>query len=133
MGRWGQRLFEGDMDLNIEHAISTEAGAQLLCYQIDETGSSDSEKPSPPGFGQESPKCLGLEATRTLLNDGRLARMFEKYKANEELYQSKEYYLAILGALAMGVGANITQEHMELLHNAHKKILVTKGYTLPIF
>jgi hypothetical protein len=131
MGRWGQRLFEGDMDLDIELAISAEAGAQLLCYQIDETGSSDSETPRPPGFGRGL-KSLGLEATRALLNDGRLARMFEKYKTNEDLYPSKEYYVAILGALAMGVGATITHEHMELLQNVYKKIPVAKGYTLPI-
>jgi hypothetical protein len=132
MGRWGQRLFEGDMDLDIVLAISTEAGAELLHYQIDETSSSDSEKPSPQGFGRGL-KGLGLEATRALLNDGRLARMFEKYKTNEDLYPSKEYYVAILGALAMGVGATITHEHMELLQNVHKKIPVAKGYTLPIF
>jgi hypothetical protein len=132
MGRWGQRLFEGDMDLDIEHAISTEAGAQLLFHQIDETSSSDSEQPSPSGVGRERPKSLGLEATRALLNDGRLARMFEKYKTNEDLYPSKEYYVAILGALAMSVGATITHEHMELLQNVREKIPVNKGYTFPL-
>jgi hypothetical protein len=133
MGRWGQRLFEGDMDLDIVSAISREAGAQLLDHEIDETDSNDSDKPAPQGFGRGRPKSLGLEATRALLNDGRLVRMFEKYKTNEELFPSKEYYIAILGALAMGVGATITHEHMELLQNVHKKILVNKGYTLPIF
>jgi hypothetical protein len=132
MGRWGQRLFQGDMDLNIALAISTEAGAHLLFYDIDETDSNDSEKPVTPSLGPEYPKSLGLEATRALLNDGRLARMFEKYKTNENLFPSKEYYVAILGALAMGVGATITDEHMELLQNVHKKIEVNKGYTFPL-
>ena len=133
MGRWGQRLFEGDMDLDIAYAISIEAGAELLYHEIDETDSNDSDKPAPQGIGRSGPKSLGLEATRALLNDGRLERMFEKYKTNEMLFPSKEYYVAILGALAMGVGATITHEHMELLQNVYKNIPVNKGYTLPIF
>jgi hypothetical protein len=132
MGRWGQRLFEGDMDLDIVSAISIEAGAELLYHKIDETDSNDSDKPAPQGFGHNRPKSLGLEATRALLNDGRLVRMFEKYKTNENLYPSKEYYVVILGALAMGVGATITHEHMELLQNVYKKIPIAKGYALPI-
>jgi hypothetical protein len=132
MGRWGQRLFEDDMDLDIVSEISAEAGAELLDYEIDETDSNDSEEPASPAFGCEGPKSLGLEATRALLNDGRLARMFEKYKTDEDLFPSKEYYVVILGALAMGVGATITNEHMELLQNFHK-IPVAKGYTLHIF
>ena len=133
MGRWGQRLFEGDMDLDIAYAISTEAGAELLYHEIDETDSNDSDEPALQGFRRGRPKSLGLEATRALLNDGRLVRMFEKYKTNEELFPSKEYYVVILGALAMGVGATITHEHMELLQNVHKEIPVNKGYTLPLF
>jgi hypothetical protein len=133
MGRWGQRLFEGDMDLDIVYKISTEAGAELLYCEIDETDSNDSDKPASQDFSRGGLKSLGFEATRALLNDGRLVRMFEKYKTNEELFPSKEYHVAILGALAMRVGATITHEHMELLQNVHKKIPVAKGYTLPIF
>ena len=98
---------------------------QVLNYEIDVTGANDSD--------EHRPKGLGLEATRAFLNDGRLTRMFEKYKTNKPLFPSHDYYVVILGALAMAAGATITTEQMELLHAAHKTTPVAEGYNLPIF
>ena len=125
MGRWGQRLFEGDQDLDVASDISAAAGAELLHYEIDKTESETS--------GSDALKGLGVEATRALLNDRRLTSLFEKYKADHILFPSNNYYIVILGALAMGVGATITTEQMERLRTAHKDTSVVDGYALPLF
>ena len=125
MGRWGQRLFEGDLDLDIASEISAEAGTDLLNHQTVETDGDHS--------GHHRHNGLGAEATCALLNDGRLQRMFVKYKADEDLYPSNDYYLVILGALAMGVGAAITTEQMQSLRLAQKETPVVDGYALPLF
>ena len=59
--------------------------------------------------------------------------MFGKYKADEDLYPSNDYYLVMLGALAMGTGAAIATRQMQLLRLAHKETPIVDGYTLPVF
>jgi hypothetical protein len=71
MGRWGELLFEGDMDLDEASDISGDAGIELYYYELDQEGTKH------PMGGK------GLEATRAHLNSGVLDRLFEDYSTNE--------------------------------------------------
>lgn len=66
MGRWGEGLFEGDVDLDFVSEISQDAGMELLNY--------DMVDPKEPQYSGK-----GLEATRNHLNNGTLDRLFKEY------------------------------------------------------
>jgi len=69
MGRWDERLFGGDMDLDEASYISEDAGIELYSYEINEKD---------PELGGKS-----LEATRDHLNNGVLSRLFEEYSRSK--------------------------------------------------
>lgn len=106
MGAWGGGLFQSDQDLDIAGEISDEAGMNLEMVDDEEMGGK------------------GLEATRKALNDGVLKRLFEKYRQAKPSYgfweSSNKYYLVILGALAMQIGAQIEADRMDLLRSVYK-------------
>ncbi|KAG4440583.1 hypothetical protein IFR05_003950 [Cadophora sp. M221] len=105
MGRWGERFFEGDNDLDEASMISEDAGIELYNYEIDERESNDF-----------SFSGKGLEATREHLNmAGSLS--------------PKELRLVLLAVLAMRVGATIQPIHMDLLRDAYTKIDVSPKYS----
>ena len=87
MGRWGERFFEGDHDLDEASCISEDAGIELLYYEIDAPGTEH------PMGGK------GLEATRDHLNSGVLNNLFEKFlgQAEEEVFYGKELRLVHTG------------------------------------
>ncbi|KAK0101129.1 hypothetical protein ONS95_012890 [Cadophora gregata] len=125
MGRWGERFFEGDNDLDEASMMSEDAGIELYYYEIDERESEDF-----------SFSGKGLEATRDHLNNGVLRSLFNKYSANEPFLSgslsSKELRLVLLAALAMRVGATIEPVHMELLRDSYPKIHVSPKYSFPL-
>ena len=90
MGRWGERFFEGDNDLDEAAMMSEDAGIELYHYQIDERESDDL-----PFSGK------GLEATRQHLNSGVLNRLFNKYSGQNPAatgsMSTKELRLVLLG------------------------------------
>ncbi|KAH9217530.1 hypothetical protein DL95DRAFT_459138 [Leptodontidium sp. 2 PMI_412] len=120
MGRWGERFFEGDNDLDEASMISEDAGIELYHYEIDEAESDD--------FSGK-----GLEATREHLNNGVLSRLFNKYSTNDPFASGslspKELRLVLLAVLAMRVGATIEPVHMDLLREAYPKIHVSPKYS----
>jgi hypothetical protein len=85
MGRWGEGLFEGDIDLDEASYISADAGIELYDYEI------DTENPDREG--------KGLEATRAHLNSGVLNQLFVKYATSGGACSivSKELLLVFLG------------------------------------
>ena len=87
MGRWRERFFEGDSDLDEASYISEDAGIELFYYEADEP---DAEHP----MGGK-----GLEATREHLNNGVLNRLFEKYSAKkvQNLFYGKPLRLVHTG------------------------------------
>ncbi|KAL2067707.1 hypothetical protein VTL71DRAFT_15803 [Oculimacula yallundae] len=125
MGRWGERFFEGDNDLDEASMMSEDAGIELYHYEIDER--------EEPDF---SFKGKGLEATRAHLNSGVLSRLFNEYSTTDPFKKGsmseKELRLVLLAVLAMRLGATIEPAHMELLRNSYTKIHVSPKYSLPI-
>ncbi|PVH75724.1 hypothetical protein DL98DRAFT_536294 [Cadophora sp. DSE1049] len=121
MGRWGERFFEGDNDLDEASMMSEDAGIELYHYEIDERESADF-----------SFSGKGLEATREHLNNGVLSRLFNKYSTNKPFADGsmscKELRLVLLAVLAMRLGATIEPVHMDLLRNAYTKINVSPKY-----
>lgn len=86
MGRWGELLFEGDIDLDTASEISHDAGTELLHYEVNAED---------PEFGGK-----GLEATREHLNNGALKRLFNEYSAKDfskDYFVGKELRLVFLG------------------------------------
>ncbi|KAH7378064.1 hypothetical protein BKA64DRAFT_648784 [Cadophora sp. MPI-SDFR-AT-0126] len=122
MGRWGERFFQGDNDLDEASMMSEDAGIELYNYEIDEREGEDF-----------SFSGKGLGATRDHLNNGVLSRLFNKYSADDPFksgsMSSKELRLVLLAALAMRLGATIEPVHMELLRNAYTKIDVSPKFT----
>ncbi|MAD87400.1 MAG: hypothetical protein CL912_30950 [Deltaproteobacteria bacterium] len=96
MGRWGERFFEGDNDLDEASMMSADAGIELYNYEIDERESEDF-----------SFSGKGLEATRDHLNSGVLSRLFNKYATNKSFADGsmscKELRLVLLGKVASGL------------------------------
>jgi hypothetical protein len=88
MGRWGDLLFEGDMEFDMAGDISADAGIEVYHYEIE-------EDPNPKdSFGGK-----GIEATRDHLNNGVLSRLFEEYKTKPMEYPtSREMRFILLGS-----------------------------------
>jgi len=82
MGRWGEELFAGDMDMDCIAALSADAGIELYYYKVEEGGESK-----------------GLEATRDHLNNGVLDYLFKKCTTyeKEQGFISKELPYIMLG------------------------------------
>lgn len=136
MGRWGERLFEGDADLDEAASISDDANIELLDYE--------------PIKDHPDPTRKGLEATRRHLDSGVLDLMFDEYKTKKESWGiGKELRFVFLGtqpdpdallrsqltqiakaALAMRVGATISPSNMDLVRSSIPKIQVSPKYSL---
>lgn len=83
MGRWGEGLFQGDVDLDTAAEISDDAGIELMNYEID---------PESEYSGK------GLEATREHLNNGTLDRLFKEYATKKaDWFVTKELRFIFLG------------------------------------
>ncbi|KAK4213766.1 hypothetical protein QBC37DRAFT_387754 [Rhypophila decipiens] len=120
MGRWGQRLFECDQDLEIPDELDIEF------MSIDHPDAFDHRQSLLPKTHQG--------AIRTRLNNGVGKQVFSKLCAEED--HPKNYLLGegggryrviILGALMMRLGARIDKGDIEHLRNIATGSLVPRG------
>lgn len=78
MGRWGERFFEGDSDLDEVSYISDDAGILLYQYEVKDGGKD-------------------LEATREHFNNGILSRLFQEYATKPRQVVTTELRFVHLG------------------------------------
>ena len=134
MGAWGADLFEGDGDLDVADDISGDAGMDLYLPDAEECGGkgfehtraalsaglltklSDKYKKDLDRLGEEDLDIKSLDFTQSAPNDEDFAKLDEQFEK-----ESSKYFIVILAALAMQLGANIKQEEMDLVRAVFQK------------
>ncbi|KDN64315.1 hypothetical protein CSUB01_09987 [Colletotrichum sublineola] len=139
MGRWGHRLFEGDLDLDlasdVHDVVLARDGSEDIRFShiLDQ---SDLFDPSHTReYYQSDEYRLEVEkiivTIRNRLDSGLGDKIFDKYRAKEtELFG--KYKVIIVGALMMRAGAEINKEHFQHLRDLVPQIDCHHRYVLPI-
>ncbi|KAM7183926.1 hypothetical protein V8F20_012425 [Naviculisporaceae sp. PSN 640] len=128
MGRWGQRLFEGDQDLDIVSDLDAEFIA---------TGQADAHQEA--DISESLLDDQNKEAMRLRLDNGLGKLIFTKLRAEEDDPEHNwlgkrdgKYRVCIFGALMMRLGAQIDDEDMQHLREIVSEVPCRQGFQLPL-
>jgi hypothetical protein len=144
MGRWGHRVFESDVDLDICCELDQFSGVKLFClvYQSDMLAPQESRQyyTTEEYRNTDLPNSI-MEAREQL--DSRIGfRKFDEllHKANEQETSGQQswdreakYKLLIFGALMMRCGAKVTDTQRAFMLRELSRIPAHDSYRLPLF
>ncbi|TDZ12796.1 hypothetical protein C8035_v000478 [Colletotrichum spinosum] len=137
MGRWGYRMFEGDVDLDFACEINGAFGegpAELeLSHMIHQT---DMLAPAWAkvyfGTGEYRDELAErVDRVRKQLNAGLCDRLFYKYRALEDQWNGK-YRVVVVAALMMRAGAFIKQDNLDHARELANEIPGKHGFVWPL-
>lgn len=137
MGRWGYRLFEGDLDLDIACDLKNAFGEgknklelSPMIHQSDMIAPHEARIYYQTAAYQEDLKRT-VEKTRKKLDAGASQKLFDKYRPLEEEYNG-ELRVILIGALIMRAGAKLSEENKNHLRELAAKFPGREGYQMPI-
>ncbi|KAK5465504.1 hypothetical protein LTS15_002067 [Exophiala xenobiotica] len=132
MGRWGHRMFEGDLDLDLKgdvtYAIEEKLKAKSITLEQDhledllENMANLNYRPTPSSMNSQQL----LDHINTISDE-----LFEDFIQKKEPIFG-DYTVVIFGAVMMGAGAKISPENMTYLRQAADKTESHPGHRLPI-
>lgn len=127
MGRWGHRVFDGDLDLDLRSDFESKIKEKLKAKGInlgEEDMMSLMNNLDKPDF-RPSPTCITAGDLRGHLN-AMSEELFKHSRENpDEFFDT--YSTIILGAFMMNAGANISKDNRTFLREAaeatHQRLL----------
>ncbi|KAI6086487.1 hypothetical protein F4821DRAFT_128030 [Hypoxylon rubiginosum] len=124
MGRWGSRLFESDLDLDIAGDIEALCGEdinnlnlnlEVLLYRT-----------------RDDEHTKNVTELRNKLDSNDLGQtLLSRWRAKESEWG--KYHVIIVGALLMSAGAKIKESEMQYLRETANQVTWVPDFALPIF
>jgi hypothetical protein len=145
MGRWGYRLFEGDIDIDLalefsnafkdkkedEENEKNEIDLSAMIHQTDMLAPQEAREFYQTDAYAEKLNEL-VEENRKKLDAGLGDKLLDKFRAKENDPWFGELRVILLGAIMMRAGAKIRNDEMQHLRELANKFPGIEGFRLPI-